>query len=122
MIEVVTWVEIPAADFERAANFYRAVIGPRFNVGEFMGAPHGFLNNEETNHGGAVIPNRNPSLYVGPIIYIGVDNLDGSLKQASAMGGEVLLPKTNIGPDGAIAVIRDTEGNRIGLHVEGAQS
>src|SRR3954462_11766681 len=81
MTEVLTWVEIPAADFERAVNFYKAVIGPRFNVSEFMGVPHGFLNNEAANHGGAVIPNHNSSLYVGPIVYIGVDNLDESLKQ-----------------------------------------
>ena len=119
MTEVLTWVEIPAADFQRAVNFYQAVIGPRFNVGEFMGVPHGFLNNEATNHGGAVIPNHNPSLYTAPMVYIGVDNLDESLQQVEAAGGEVLLPKTPIGPDGAIAIIRDTEGNRIGLHVEG---
>src|SRR4051812_32173858 len=95
MIEVLTWVEIPAADFERAVNFYKAVIGPRVNASEFMGVPHGFLNNEEGNHGGAVIPNSNPTLYGGgPIVYLSVDNLDESLKQVTAAGGEVLLPKT----------------------------
>ncbi len=31
-------------------------------------------------------------------------------------GGKVALPKTDIGAPGFIAILVDTEGNRVGLH------
>jgi uncharacterized protein len=46
-------------------------------------------------------------------------NANGQLRQAFArVGGTVLLPVTSIGDPGDIAIILDTEGNRIGLHSE----
>ena len=33
-------------------------------------------------------------------------------------GGKVMMPKTDIGPPGFIAVMVDTEGNSVGLHSE----
>ena len=35
-------------------------------------------------------------------------------------GGKVVMPKTDIGPPGFIALVRDTEGNVVGLHSERA--
>mgnify|MGYP000491076429 CR=1 FL=1 len=34
-----------------------------------------------------------------------------------AAGGTVVTPKTSLGPIGFIAVLDDTEGNRVGLHM-----
>jgi predicted enzyme related to lactoylglutathione lyase len=31
-------------------------------------------------------------------------------------GGQVIMPKTNIGENGFIAMFMDTEGNRVALH------
>jgi hypothetical protein len=42
--------------------------------------------------------------------------LDAWLARVEAAGGRVLLPRTDIGPPGHIAIIQDTEGNHVGLH------
>lgn len=115
---LVTWVEIPANDFDRAVNFYQTIVGPSVSKGEFMGMPHGFFNLPNGNMGGAVIPNMEPKLYdKGPLVYISVDDLDDVLKRVIDAGGSILLEKTAIGPQGFIAAILDTEGNRVGLHM-----
>jgi predicted enzyme related to lactoylglutathione lyase len=38
------------------------------------------------------------------------------LERIVAAGGEIITPATPIPPTGQIAVFRDSEGNRIGLH------
>lgn len=115
---LLTWVEIPANDFDRAVTFYQAVMGPSVSKGEFMGMPHGFFNLPNGGMGGAVIPNEAPKLYdKGPLVYVAVDDLDGVLKRVVEAGGSILLEKTEIGPQGFMAVILDTEGNRVGLHM-----
>jgi hypothetical protein len=43
--------------------------------------------------------------------------LDAALSRAREAGGQVLAAKTSIGPHGWFAVIRDSEGNSVGLHV-----
>jgi predicted enzyme related to lactoylglutathione lyase len=117
MNEVLTWVEIPSADFERALHFYSTIFGSTIPADEFMGVPHGFLRDQQGTRRGAVIPNTDANLYEGgPLVYIRVENLDDVVARVAAAGGSVLRPKTIIGPQGAIAIIRDTEGNRVGLH------
>ena len=121
MNETITWVEIPAADFERAVSFYNTVLDTHLRAGDFMGTPHGFLDDAKGETGGAVIPNGNPALYAdGPLVYLHVADLDGALAKVEAAGGAILLPKTSIGPQGSIAAIRDSEGNRVGLHAMAA--
>jgi len=46
------------------------------------------------------------------------DVLGATLKHAhdAATSGSVVLPKTDIGESGFIALVRDTEGNVVGLH------
>jgi len=44
--------------------------------------------------------------------------LDACLERVVPAGGAVVMPKTDIGDPGFIAVVRDTEGNLVGLHSE----
>ena len=121
MSETITWVEIPAADFERAVSFYNTVLDMPLRADDFMGIPHGFLDDAKGESSGAVIPNSNADLYAGgPLIYLRVADLDGTLAKVEDAGGAILLPKTSIGPQGVIAAIRDSEGNRVGLHAMAA--
>ncbi len=50
-----------------------------------------------------------------PVITIGVDSIDDSLKKVEAGGGSTITPRTPIPNMGAFAYFRDTEGNVIGL-------
>jgi predicted enzyme related to lactoylglutathione lyase len=71
--------------------------------------------------GGALVYSggfHKPSATDGPLIYLnGNPDVDNVLEKVEAAGGKVMVPKTEISPEyGYMAVIMDTEGNRIGLH------
>lgn len=51
----------------------------------------------------------------GVVIYFNTENIDETLKLATANGGQVLYPKTDNGI-GLVAEMKDTEGNRIALY------
>ena len=59
-----------------------------------------------------------PSTSDGPLIYLnGNPDVQIILDRVVPAGGKVLVPKTQISPEyGYMAVMMDTEGNRIGLH------
>ena len=54
----------------------------------------------------------------GPLIYLnGNPDVQTILDRVEAAGGKILVPKTKISEEyGDMAVMQDTEGNRIGLH------
>lgn len=118
MNNAINWFEIPTTDFDRALAFYRTVTGYDIRAGEFMDAPHGFFPADQSGVGGAIISRADavPSMH-GALMYLNAGNaLDAMLARVAAAGGQVLLPATVIGEQGVIAIIRDSEGNRVGLH------
>ena len=53
----------------------------------------------------------------GSVVYLGLDALDPVLGRVDAAGCKLLLPRTELPHDiGFIALLIDSEGNRIGLH------
>jgi len=50
-----------------------------------------------------------------PVITIGVDSIDDTLKKVEAGGGKVVTPRTPIENMGAFAYFIDSEGNTMGL-------
>jgi predicted enzyme related to lactoylglutathione lyase len=53
----------------------------------------------------------------GSIVYLNArDQMDAMLARVESAGGTVILPRTEIAPNGFIAVVQDTEGNHVGLH------
>ncbi len=123
MSNAINWFEIPAADFERAVAFYSAVLGRPVQRREFLGVPHGFFPASPGAATGAIIarqvvaggePQAGPG---GTLIYLNAgDEIAAMVGRVAAAGGEVLTPPTPIGPQGQIAIFRDSEGNRVGLH------
>jgi len=114
----INWFEIPATDIARAISFYRTVLDQDIRAGEFMGVPHGFFPADEVGVAGALIapPDAAPSLS-GPLIYLNAgQSLSAIVARVEPAGGRLLLAETSIGPQGAIAIMADSEGNRIGLH------
>jgi predicted enzyme related to lactoylglutathione lyase len=71
--------------------------------------------------GGSIVDSKGfhkPSLTEGPLIYLnGNPDLQLVLDKVEGAGGKIMVPKTQISPEyGYMAVIIDTEGNRVGLH------
>jgi predicted enzyme related to lactoylglutathione lyase len=123
MKSAISWFEIPATDLARATKFYEAIFGlslipmdlPNIKMRMFP------IEDQMTGIGGAIVDSggfHKPSATDGPLIYLnGNPDLQTVLGKVEAAGGKITLPKTEISPDyGFMAVIIDTEGNRIGLH------
>jgi len=119
MKNAVNWFEIPATDLERAAKFYSEILSSELKMEKFAEAMMAIFPYEQgSGVGGALIAqaSQKPSLD-GAIVYLnaGGDVAD-VLDRVEAAGGEIIMPKTSIGPMGWIAYIKDSEGNRVGLH------
>ncbi|MFM7024207.1 MAG: VOC family protein [Flavobacteriales bacterium] len=119
MKNAINWFEIPVKNFERAKAFYSTLLG-----GEVMAMPHpeykyGMLPADmENGVGGGIVegPGFEPS-DKGPLIYLnGGEDLSIPLAKVEKAGGKILLPKTSLGPNGFMAHLMDTEGNKIALH------
>ena len=70
----------------------------------------------DDGHAKGEVPSRE-----GTLVYLnthGEAALAEVLARVVPAGGRVMMPKTSIGPQGFIAVIEDTEHNRVGLHAE----
>ena len=52
----------------------------------------------------------------GTLVYFGCDDCAVQAARAAEHGGTIFQEKTSIGEHGFCAVVRDTEGNLIGLH------
>ena len=79
------------------------------------------LENMMTGVGGAIVDSggfHKPSVSDGPLIYLnGNPDLQNVLDKVETSGGKVMVPKTEISKEyGFMALIIDSEGNRIGLH------
>lgn len=116
---VVTWFEIPATDFDRAVTFYSTILDSEIRRGDMEGVPYGFFPFESENAPGATgAIVHNSSYEPGPsgvVVYLETGADVGTvLDRVKAAGGEVLVSKTEIEP-GYIGLIRDTEGNKVGL-------
>jgi uncharacterized protein len=116
---VVDWFEIPVSDMARAKKFYTAVFGKELtdmNMPEMEMAAFPWFNEAEFAPGSLVKSKGYEPSATGTVVYFYSDNVNIELAKAVKNGGKVLVPKTDIGEYGFIALFTDSEGNRIGLH------
>jgi predicted enzyme related to lactoylglutathione lyase len=113
----ITWFEIPVADLERAARFYETVLATQLKREVFGGNPHAIFA-VRPGVAGALVksPQLEPSAAGARIYLDATGQLDAALARVEKAGGAVILPRTDIGDPGFIAIVRDTEGNAVGLH------
>lgn len=125
MGNLIVWADIPVTDLDRAAKFYSHVLG--MPVGPVPGME------------GIALPGTPPAagepepqaavvafdLYVGgtpslegTTVYLPAGgDFPGLLARVREAGGEVIQEPQDMGPMvGTLAFIKDTEGNRIGVH------
>lgn len=119
MTNLLNWYEIPATDFNRAQAFYEAMLGVTIQVQEIGGMRVGYFPQAGGAVGGAIMhgPGQVPGATGTTVYFKGGDDLAPVLARAVAGGAGVLLPKTLINEQiGHIALLLDSEGNRVGLH------
>ena len=122
-MDKVVHFEITFDDHARAKEFYSSVFDWRLDDNDMGGVVYttatttpineqmrptepGAINGGFTSRG-----TDTPS----PVITIGVDSIDDTLKKVEAGGGKVVTPRTPIENMGAFAYFIDSEGNTMGL-------
>lgn len=118
----IAWFEIPVSNFERAKKFYETIFDFEMPEMDMTGIRMGILlhNREEGGIGGAICHGDGyvPAGASGPKVYLDCGNdLNTVLGRIPGAGGQVVFPKTEIGPDmGQFAFFTDSEGNVVGLY------
>lgn len=114
----VGWFEIYVEDIARATRFYETVLDIRLErldspvvpMWAFPASP------DRAGCGGALV--QAPGLPAGSRVMVYFSCADCAVEAArvAGAGGEVVRPRMAIGAYGFVVLIRDTEGNLIGLH------
>ncbi len=106
----IVFFDIAAPELAKQAAFYRAIfgwdIGPdgRFTVPAATPLP-GNLRVEPAAQG--PVAER--------LIYIGVEDITGTLAQITAAGGSLVFPRLEVQGVAVVAAFKDPAGNRMGL-------
>lgn len=115
------WFEIYVQDMPRAKRFYEAVFQrtlrelkspvPGLEMWQFEG--------DANSYGipGALVKMEGaPSGGSSTLIYFACKDCAVEQQRVTQFGGSVFRPKMSIGEYGFISLVKDTEGNMIGLH------
>lgn len=120
---MVGWFEIPVVNMDRAKNFYENVFDIKIQVEQFGDTLMGWFPFEEDpgtgGASGSLVQNSQfykPSAN-GTLVYFSSPEISYELRKVEQAGGVVLQEKTLIKEEiGYMALILDTEGNRVALH------
>jgi predicted enzyme related to lactoylglutathione lyase len=118
--DAVNWFEIPTADLDRATLFYQNLLSVALRREVFASDPMSIFPSAQKGVGGALVQrsHQQPSTG-GALLYLNCDSgIAAALTRLAATGeGAVILPETEL-PNGIgwIAIVRDSEGNCVGLH------
>jgi uncharacterized protein len=120
MKSMLNWFSVPATDFKRAVKFYNTIFAievkvdkdPEGNDAAFFWEPA----DDQLSGGITSNPKFKPSAD-GVVVYFNCDGkLDDVIGRVESAGGKVVMTKSPIGEHGHIAMIIDSEGNKVGLH------
>ncbi|MEV0057440.1 VOC family protein [Saccharopolyspora shandongensis] len=107
------WFDITATDAAKAREFYGALFGWEIAVDESM--DYGLTRTADGMPGGIGQAGGASPHLPGVVLYFAVDDVDAAAERAERLGGECLVPTWEIPGLGKMAVVRDLDGNRIGL-------
>jgi predicted enzyme related to lactoylglutathione lyase len=116
MTKVVSFFEIPAANFERAVSFYQTIFNVKIEVADCGEKEQmGFF---PENEGAISFSEHIKPSSDGVLLSLRIDSIDKALAEISKSGGKTVIEKTAIQSENLefFAVFIDSEGNKIGLH------
>lgn len=110
----ICYIEIPAGDIARSADFYKNVFG--WNIRQRRDGATAF-DDGVNEVSGAWVVGRPPASTPGLLVYIMVDSVAATVETIVANGGEIVQPVGADAPE-ITARFRDPGGNVIGLYQE----
>ncbi|NOT35228.1 MAG: VOC family protein [Candidatus Eisenbacteria bacterium] len=117
-IGTIGWIDLTVEDATRLRDFYREVVGwspEDVKMGEY--ADYNMRQPASLEPAVGMCHHRGVNVGVPPqwMIYINIEDLDRSMAQTRALGGEVLHGPRAMGPNLRFCVIRDPAGAVCGL-------
>lgn len=112
----ICYLEIPATDIARSAQFYRNVFGWRIRQ---RGDGSTSFDDSTGAVSGTWVGGRSPTADPGLLVYIMVDSVASTIEKLVANGTEIVQPIRAHAPE-ITARFRDLGGNVIGLYQEPA--
>jgi uncharacterized protein len=111
----VVHFEIPAADPDRAAAFYKKVFGWKF---EKWAGPMDYWvvntgDDKQPGINGGLL--RKSAPVTATTNTVSVDSVDKAVESVRAAGGKLVAPKMAVPTIGYFAYLEDTEGNLFGV-------
>lgn len=110
--------ELLTTDLASAKEFYGELLGWIFTeTDNIYGKPYVSIHRKGEFVGGMMLKEGMVSDHVPPLWdpYITVDDVDASAKQVEDLGGEVVVPPTDIPGVGRFCVIKDPQGASLNL-------
>ncbi len=117
----LTWFELPAAEIKRAVDFYASVLG-EILIDITQGEPMHMFPSHGDGVTGAVVQRTGPRAATpgptGAVVYLRVEGrLADAMARVEPAGGTLLSPAEMVpGVAGTFCMVRDPEGNHVGLH------
>ncbi|MEM9894896.1 MAG: VOC family protein [Bacteroidota bacterium] len=115
----VCWFDINVANLDRAKKFYETVFEIELtDLPSEWGRQSAFpFENQGANATGALVEKENYVAAEGnTIVYFSTTDCISEEERVKTAGGIVLRSKMPIGEFGYVSILKDTEGNMIGLH------
>lgn len=104
--------EVVGRDGAALQGFYRDLFGWTFDTNN----PGGYGISSRDQTGVAVGVGATPDGSAGHTTgYVNVSDIDATVARVTALGGRVIMPKYNAGPDATLALVADPEGHILGL-------
>jgi uncharacterized protein len=110
----ICYIEIPATDIQRSAEFYEKVFGWQTRK---RGDGNTAFDDTTGQVSGTWVVGRSPATEPGLLLYIMVDSVAKTVDAVLASGGEIAQPLCADSPE-IIALFRDPAGNVLGLYQE----
>ena len=123
---ILTWFEIPILDTQRAKKFYETILDIEMIIRNdgtneavfFPYDPNVIQATSGRVTGVLSKSDKNSPSGKGTLVYINASpDIQNVLDRVEQAGGKIIMPKMKMNA-GFIAVILDSEGNRVGLHAE----
>ena len=110
----IVHVELPSQDIAAAGRFYADLFGWKI---DHMPEMNYALFDPGDGRGGG-FPQIDGELVTpgAVLVYVSTDDIEASLAKAESLGGNTVVPKTEIPGMGWFAIFSDPSGNRVGLY------
>jgi len=109
----VVHFDIGCRDREKASQFYSDLFG--WSMTDYGPLSRKVDTGCDTGINGHITAlGHEPHQYV--MLYVEVDDIAAYTSKATELGGEVVIPETQIPGGGNFAWIKDVDGNMVGLH------